>query len=219
MASHLEGIKRKILGHLPLPIEIDAPLPQVPLLSLASRREQLLFFGNYSTLLASRPFEDLLSLYESYIAESSVSYFLSKHRIDVTPKQFAQGLPFVLIRSESKCYWCGGCEFFARAANRMVSLNPSLVEYACTNPSCSIIFMGLERHRYLISGKRSQPEVELSRTIDKSAGKNEIQRYLLDVIDAYVPDIKSRAVKRFVKGEINLAQVENLTGITLSTKE
>ena len=45
------------------------------------------------------------------------------------------------------------------------------------------------------------------------AAPNEIQEYLLEIIDAYVPEIKSRIIHQYANGKIKIEQVEDLTGI------
>jgi hypothetical protein len=219
MSTHLEKTILRMANALPTPVQIAGYLPQLPLLSLATQRDQVLFFGKYSTLLASRTFEDLQSLYKAYLEAPSVTYFLQHHKIDVTPKQFAEGLPYIVIRCDSICPKCAGRDYIARCANRSAFTYPDgfYVDYACINPKCGFMVRGNDPH---FTTRNVAPRITTpppAKPVPKSSPKNnDVQRYLLAVIDAYVPEIKANAIHDYAKGNIGLAQVEDMTGIKLT---
>lgn len=220
MSLHLEKVIRQLAGRLPKPIQIKGLLPQLPLLSLATQRDNVLFFGKYSSLLASRSFDDLQALYKTYLESRSVSYFLRQQKLDVTPKQFAEGLPYIVLRTDTVCTCCKGVEYIARVANRSAHAYPDgfYVEYACVNPRCITIIRGNDQFlttrmsvpRDPVISRKEKPAPIKSKD---SSRQNEVQRYLLAVIDAYVPEIKASALREYVKGNINLARVIDATGI------
>lgn len=223
MSFHLEKVIKQLVGRLPTPIQITGLLPQLPLLSLATDRNQVLFFGKYSSLLASRSFEDLQTLYKAYLVSTSVSYFLRQQKLDVTPKQFAEGLPYIVLRTDTVCTCCKGVEYIARVANRSAHAYPDgfYVEYACVNPRCITIIRGNDQFRTTrksvprdpVISRKAKPTPIKSQD---SSRQNEVQRYLLAVIDAYVPEMKAIAIREYVKGNINLARVVDTTGIELN---
>lgn len=219
MSTHLEKTILRMADVLPTSIQISGPLPQLPLLSLATQRDQVLFFGKYSTLLASRTFEDLQSLYKDYLEAPSVTYFLHQHKIQVTPKQFAEGLPYIVIRCDSTCPKCAGRDYIARSANRSAYTYPDgfYVDYACINPKCGFMVRGNDPHytARLVAPRTTTPPPTkpVSKSAAKTTTKNDVQRYLLAVIDAYVPESKASAIREYAKGNINLSRVEDITGI------
>ncbi len=181
MSTHLEKTILRMANALPTPVEVAGYLPQLPLLSLATQRDQVLFFGKYSTLLASRTFEDLQSLYKAYLEAPSVNYFLHQHRIEVTPKQFAEGLPYIVIRCDSTCPKCTGRDYIARCANRSAFTYPDgfYVDYACINPKCGFMVRGNDPH---FTTRRAAPRLTTpppAKPVPKSSPKNnDVQRYL-----------------------------------------
>lgn len=60
-----------------------------------------------------------------------------------------------------------------------------------------------------------EPDKQKPAANNNLSGQNAIQRYLLAVVDAYVPEHKANIIRQYAQGEISLKRVEDLTGIKL----
>jgi len=70
MSAHLAKFKSRMLDVLPVCTNVAGGLPKLPLLTLSTDRNQLLFYGKYSGLLAHWSYQELCALYENYLMKS-----------------------------------------------------------------------------------------------------------------------------------------------------